>query len=138
MLKDILSISGKPGLYKIIRNSGNTIIVESLVDGKKIPTHSNDRIIALEDISIYTENEDMPLKDVFKKIMKIENSGPAINHKESKDNLIAYMEKILPEYAKDKVYPSDMKKLFQWYNILQANNFLTQEAETQKAETEEV
>ena len=80
MLKEILSISGKPGLYKLISNTANALIVESLLDGKRFPAYSNAKIIALEDISIYTEDEDMPLKTVFKRIFDKEEGKPAINH----------------------------------------------------------
>lgn len=82
MLKEILSISGKPGLQKLISNSSNAIIVESLIDGKRFPAYSNSKIIALEDISIYTEAEDMPLKEVFKRISAKENGKSALSHKE--------------------------------------------------------
>ena len=82
MLKEILSISGKPGLFKLINNTANALIVESLLDGKRFPAYSNAKIIALEDISIYTEDEDMPLKTVFKRINEKEDGKPAINQKE--------------------------------------------------------
>ena len=89
MLKEILSISGKPGLQKLISNSSNAIIVESLIDGKRFPAYSNSKIIALEDISIYTEAEDMPLKEVFKRISAKENGKSALSHKEPKFWLIS-------------------------------------------------
>lgn len=118
MLKEILSISGKPGLQKLISNSSNAIIVESLLDGKRFPAYSNSKIIALEDISIYTENEDMPLKEVFQRMYTKENGQKAINHKAPTENIIAYFNEIVPEYDKDRVYTSDMKKIIQWYNLL--------------------
>lgn len=118
MLKEILSISGKPGLQKLISNSSNAIIVESLIDGKRFPAYSNSKIIALEDISIYTESEDMPLKEVFKRIHEKENGQKALSHKESNEKIITYFNEIVPEYDKDRVYTSDMKKIIQWYNLL--------------------
>lgn len=124
MLKEILSISGKPGLQKLISNSSNAIIVESLIDGKRFPAYSNSKIIALEDISIYTETEDMPLKEVFKRIYEKENGQKAISHKESNEKIITYFSEIVPEFDKDRVYTSDMKKIIQWYNLLTEKGLL--------------
>ncbi|WP_251620481.1 DUF5606 domain-containing protein [Odoribacter lunatus] len=124
MLKEILSISGKPGLYKMIANTANAIIVESIVDGKRFPAYSNSRIISLEDISIYTENEDMPLKEVLKRIYEKENGAGILSHKESANKIQAYVEEVLPEYDKDRVYVSDMRKLIHWYNLLVEKNLL--------------
>lgn len=118
MLKEILSISGKPGLFKLINNTPNAIIVESLIDGKRFPAYSNSKIISLEDISIYTEDEDMPLKTVLKRINEKENGAKTLSHKEPTEKIIAYFNEILPEYDKDRVYVSDMKKVIQWYNLL--------------------
>ena len=122
MLKEILSISGKPGLQKLVSNSSNALIVESLIDGKRFPAYSNAKIIALEDISIYTETEDMPLKDVFKRMYDKEEGKQALSHKESNDKIVSYFSEIVPEYDKDRVYTSDMKKIIQWYNLLIAKN----------------
>ncbi len=124
MLKEILSISGKPGLQKLISNSSNALIVESLIDGKRFPAYSNAKIIALEDISVYTETEDMPLKDIFKRIYDKEEGKQAISHKESNDKIVSYFSEIVPEYDKDRVYTSDMKKIIQWYNLLVSKNLL--------------
>jgi hypothetical protein len=119
MLKEILSISGKPGLYKMVSQAKNMIIVESLTDGKRIPAYSRDKVISLGDIAIYTMTEDMPLRDVLEKISLKEN-GNACPVKSDADNnaLRRYMEEVLPDYDRDRVYPSDMRKLFSWYNIL--------------------
>ena len=122
MLKEILSISGKPGLYKLINNTANALIVESLLDGKRFPAYSNAKIIALEDISIYTEDEDMPLKTVFKRMYEKEEGKPAINHKESSAAITNYIESVIPEYDADRVYVSDMRKMIQWYNLLLDKN----------------
>lgn len=129
MLKEILSIAGKPGLQKLISNSSNAIIVESLIDGKRFPAYSNSKIIALEDISIYTENEDMPLKEVFKRMATKEEGKQALSHKESSEKIIAYFNEIVPEYDKDRVYTSDMKKIVQWYNLLTEKGLLNLEEE---------
>lgn len=118
MLKEILSISGKPGIQKLISNASNAIIVESLIDGKRFPVYSNAKIISLKDISIYTEKEDMPLKEVFKRIYNKEEGKKTLSHKEASEKIIAYFNEILPEYDKDRVYISDMKKIIQWYNLL--------------------
>ena len=130
MLKEILSISGKPGLQKLISNSSNAIIVESLIDGKRFPAYSNSKIIALEDISIYTEAEDMPLKEVFKRIS-------AMSHKEPTEKILAYFEEIVPEYDKERVYVSDMKKIIQWYNLLTEKGMLDLDEEAKEEEKKE-
>lgn len=139
MLKEILSISGKPGLQKLISNSSNAIIVESLVDGKRFPAYSNSKIIALEDISIYTEEEDMPLKEVFKRMFAKENGKTALSHKESNEKIITYFNEIVPEYDKERVYTSDMKKIVQWYNLLTEKGILNfnEEEEEKKEEVAE-
>ena len=134
MLKEILSISGKPGLQKLVSNSSNAIIVESLIDGKRFPAYSNSKIIALEDISIYTETEDLPLKEVFKRIYTKEEGKQILSHKEANEKIIAYFNEIVPEYDKDRVYTSDMKKIIQWYNLLTEKGLLnfTEEEEEKK------
>jgi len=144
MLKEILSISGKPGLQKLISNSSNAIIVESLIDGKRFPAYSNSKIIALEDISIYTEAEDMPLKEVFKRISAKEkrisakeNGKSALSHKEPTEKILAYFEEIVPEYDKERVYVSDMKKIIQWYNLLTEKGMLDLDEEAKEEEKKE-
>lgn len=135
MLKEILSISGKPGLYKLINNTTNAIIVESLLDGKRFPAYSNSKIISLEDISIYTEDEDMPLKDVLKRMYDKENGASVFSHKEATEKIQAYFGEVVPEYDKDRVYVSDMRKIIQWYNLLAEKNMLDF-TEEQKEEAE--
>lgn len=131
MLEKILSIAGKPGLYKMINNTANAIIVESLIDGKRFPAYSSSKIISLKDISIYTEDEDMPLKEVLKRMYEKENGAPVFSHKEPTEKILAYFEEVVPEYDKDKVYVSDMRKIIQWYNLLAEKKMLdfTEEAE---------
>ena len=129
MLKEILSISWKPGLFKLINNTANALIVESLLDGKRFPAYSNAKIIALEDISIYTEDEDMPLKTVFKRMYEKEEGKPAIAA------ITNYIESVIPEYDADRVYVSDMRKMIQWYNLLLDKNLLNfDEPEEEKKE----
>lgn len=135
MLKEILSISGKPGLQKLISNSSNAIIVESLIDVKRFPAYSNSKIIALEDISIYTEKEDIPLKEVFKRIYTKEEGKKTLSHKEANEKIIAYFNEIVPEYDKDRVYTSDMKKIIQWYNLLTDKGILNFSEEEEKKES---
>lgn len=118
MLKEILAISGQGGLFKVISQAKNAIIVESLVDGKRMPAHASSRISALEDISVYTEDGDMKLAVVFKRIADKESNGEAIDAKSSNDQLKAYFEQVLPEYDKERVYVSDIKKIISWYNLL--------------------
>ncbi len=117
-LKKILTISGKSGLYQIINQGNNRIIVESIQDKSRHPIFPTNKIIPLEDISVFTNTKEVPLKEVFKKIFDIENAQKCIDHKSDNNTLKAYMEKILPEYDKDRVYISDMKKIFFWYNSL--------------------
>jgi hypothetical protein len=137
MLKGILSVSGQSGLFKLVAESKNNIIVESLETHKRIPVHSTAKVSALEDIAIYTENGDVPLKDVFKSISQKENGGAAISPKASDYELKAYFEKVVPEYDKDRVYISDIKKVLSWYNALQQKELLDfSETENEKKEIE--
>lgn len=124
MLKGILSISGQSGLFKMVAESKNNIIVESLDTLKRIPVHSTSKVSALEDIAIYTETTEIPLKEVFKAISDNENGGQAISSKSSVNVLKSYFEKIVPEYDKGRVYISDIKKVLLWYNILQEKELL--------------
>jgi len=115
----ILSIAGKPGLYKMIGDAKNKIIVESLVDGKRYPAFSHDKISSLKEISIYTETDDMPLDEVFKNIFKTTEGKPVPNPKKmAADDLKKLFEQAVPDYDKDAVYVSNMKSVFTWYNIL--------------------
>lgn len=132
-LSGIISISGKPGLFKVVAQAKNNIIVESLVDGKRVPAYSTDRISALEDISIYTYEEDKPLAEVYQAIYDKEKGGSIMSHKESLNKLTAYLLEVLPNYDEDRVYSSDIKKLFQWYNILhKADALKVEEKEEEK------
>ncbi len=137
MLKDILSISGFGGLYKFISQGRSGIIVESLEDKKRMNASATAKISALEDIAIFTETEDIPLNDVFKAIFEKENKGESINHKSSGNELKSYFEEVLPDYDKERVYVSDIKKVINWYNILHKLELLNFEEEKAE-ETKEV
>lgn len=117
-LSGIISISGRPGLYKVVAQGKNSIIVESLMDNKRFPAYATDRISALEDISIYTHEGDKPLKEIFADIYKKEDGKEGPSHKQDMSVLQAYILEIIPDYDEERVYPSDIKKLLQWYNML--------------------
>ena len=120
MLKNILSITGKPGLYKLVSQGNNMLIVESLVDGKRMPTYARDKIVSLGEISMYTMGDDIALSEVLTKLGEKEGLKTATidPKKASNDELHAFFAEVLPEYDRDRVYPSDIRKLVQWYNIL--------------------
>ena len=117
-LKDIISIGGRPGLYKVVAKRKNELIVESVLEGKKIFIYALDKVSSLEDISIYTDSEDIPLVDIYEKLYKIENGNKTIDHKSDPKLLKEKMIDILPDYDQERVYNSDLKKLFHWYNML--------------------
>lgn len=137
MLKGILAISGQGGLFKLVSETKNGIIVESLVTGKRQPAYASARVSALEDIAIYSDVDEIPLKEVFKKISEKENGEAAISHKSSSNEIKAYFEEVLPEYDEDRVYVSDMKKVIQWYNLLQEKELLDFSEEAEEEKTEE-
>ena len=117
-LKDILAISGQPGLYKYVAQSMRGVIVESLTDGKRMNASVTSRVSALTEISMFTEGEDIALADVFTNIWNYTEGKEAISHKESAERITEEFAKVLPEYDRDRVHVSDMKKCFAWYNIL--------------------
>ncbi len=119
-LDKILSISGKPGLYELKAQTRSGFVAESLADGKKLSVSIQNNVSILSEIAIYTFTEEVPLREIFKRIQEKENGEKAISHKESKNKLEAYFSEVLPDYDEDRVYVSDMKKVIQWYNILQA------------------
>lgn len=137
-LSKILSISGKPGLYLILSQTKTGALVESLIDKKRFPVFINEKINTLSDISIFTTDEDVLLKDVLHAIYKKENGGPCIDSKSDPKELKAYMLEILPNFDQDRVYVSDMKKLFSWYNLLQKENILDFSEEKATETKEEV
>ena len=120
MLENILAITGKPGLYKLISRGNNMLIVESVVDGKRMPTYARDKIVALSDVSMYTDADDIALSEVLtnagkKENLKVVSLDPK---KASNAELQAWFDEVLPNWDRDRVYPSDIRKLIQWYNIL--------------------
>ena len=138
MEQTILSISGKPGLYKLVSRGKANLIVESIdQQHKRMPVFASDRVTSLGDIAIYTDSEDMPLMKVFANLLKVEEGKPAsINYKTCKSaELREYFATILPDYDRDRVHDSDIKKLLQWYNLL-VNNGIT-DFEEPEAEEEE-
>ncbi len=123
MLTKILSISGKPGLYKLVSTGKNLNVVESLTDGRRSPIYLTEKVIALSDVSIYTTESDVPLREVFAKIKEKENGEKSsLKSKASGNEIFSYFEEILPTYDRDKVYASDVKKIISWYNALIAAN----------------
>ena len=119
MIKRIVSIAGKPGLYRLLSQGKNMLIVESLQTGKRTPAYAHDKVISLADVAIYTEGEDMPLADVLEKVYAY-TDGKAIDIKGFADDpaIREYFGNILPEFDRDRVYTTDIKKLFTWYNQL--------------------
>lgn len=130
-LNEILAISGHSGLYKLVAQGKNNIIVESLVDGNRIPAFSTDKVSALSDIALFTTAEELSLSDVFKKMFEtFEKKEINLNFKKQTKEMLAFFEKAIPEYDKNRVYTSDIKKMMTWYNILVKNNLITLEEET--------
>lgn len=123
MLNSILAISGKPGLFKMVSQGKNMIIVESLLDKRRMPAYGSERIISLGDIAMFTDEEDVPLRQVFKSIQIKENGAKiAIDLKKAgNDELRAYLQEVLPNFDRDRVHTSDIRKLIQWYNLLVDN-----------------
>ena len=123
-LKEILAISGYSGLYRFVSQGRNGVIVEGLSDKNRLNAPASARVSALEDIAIYTSDKEVPLKEILRRIFTKENGGTCIDPKSPTDKLKKYFEEIIPEYDRDKVYVSDMKKVFTWYGILLADNLI--------------
>lgn len=140
MLKEILSVTGKPGLFKLVSQGKNMLIVESLIDGKRIPAYTKDKVVSLGDIAIFTETAEVPLGQVLEVLKSKENGAvSSLDPKADNDKLRKYMGEILPDYDRDRVYPSDIRKLISWYNILinaQITEFVSEEKEEAKATAE--
>tara|TARA_B110000037_G_scaffold152219_2_gene171593 strand:+ start:2571 stop:3011 length:441 start_codon:yes stop_codon:yes gene_type:complete len=135
-LKGLIAISGKPGLYKVAAQGRNNIIVESLDTGKKFPAFATEKISALEDISIYTYEEDVPLSDVYDKLAEKVNFDAAISHKESSAKLREELTSFLPDFDEGRIYDSDIRKIFQWYNILAAKGYIVKEEASEESVVE--
>lgn len=141
MLKEILAITGKPGLFKIVNHSGKTLIVEELLNGKKFPVSMRDRVVSLGDIAMYTETGDKPLGEILDIIYNQENGQTIdvkelIENKKLKNNFGKYVE----NYDQERVHDSDIKKLFSWYNLLINAGFnkFTEEENKEASESEDV
>ena len=124
MLKTILAISGKPGLYKLISQAKNMLIVEAVsADRKRMPVYASDKVISLGDIAMYTDGDEVPLGEVLESVKTKENGAvTSIDYKKaSSEELHQFMEEVLPNYDRDRVHTGDIKKLIQWYNLLISN-----------------
>ena len=126
-LKGIIAISGRPGIFKVITQGKNSVIVESMLDKKRFPAHASEKISTLEDISIFTIDEDVKLVEVLAKMLEKYAGKEAPNHKIELPALEKEMGEIVPNYDKDRVYGSDVRKLFQWYNLLLKADLLKSE-----------
>jgi Domain of unknown function (DUF5606) len=135
-VEKILAISGKPGLYELKVQTRSGFVAESMIDGKKITVGMRSNVSLLSEISMYTHTEEKPLVEIMRAIAVNENEGPAISHKEDNAKLIAYFKQIVPDYDEDRVYASDIKKVLNWYNMLQAKGMVSKdEPKIEKAES---
>ena len=139
MLKRILSIAGRPGLYNLISQGKNMLIVESLVDHRRLPVYGSEKIISLGDIAMYTDDEDVPLRQVLASMKAKENGAPASLDAKSAtpEALRTYLGEVLPAFDRDRVHVSDIKKLIAWYNLLVANNLTDFEEAAEEAEQDQ-
>lgn len=138
-IQKILAISGKPGLFELKIQTRTGFVAESLLDGKRITVSMRSNVSLLSEIAVYTYSEEVRLSEVFKAIATKENGEQTISHKEDDAKLKSYFREILPEFDEDRVYTSDIKKIFNWYNLLQPKGLVTVEAlsEEEKQEEEE-
>ena len=134
-LKGIIAISGRPGIFKVITQGKNSVIVESMLDKKRFPAHATEKISTLEDISIFTVDEDLKLVEVLVKMLEKYAGKEAPNHKIELPALEKEMGEIVPNYDKDRVYGSDVRKLFQWYNLLLKADLLKSETVVEESDT---
>lgn len=136
-LSKIISVTGKTGLFRVVAQGRQAIIAESLIDGKRIPVHTSVRVSSLEEISMFTTGDDVPLGKVLESLYKVEKEGPSLDPKESDDKLFAKLAEALPEHDRERIYPSDVRKLFSWYDqLLKAGEFTAQAAAKEKAAKE--
>lgn len=138
MIRTILSVAGKPGLYKLVSNGRNMLIVEALDDTKKrLPIHDVDKVVSLGDIAMYTDDEEVPLWQVLENVKtKCEGASCAIDYKKaSNEELADFFAEVLPNYDRDRVYMTHVRKLIQWYNILVGagmTDFVPEEAKAEE------
>ncbi len=133
-LQGIISISGRPGLFKIVTQGKSNVIVESLIDKKRLAINATQNVSLLENIAIYTYEEDMPLQNVFNAMFEKTEGKEAISHKENDKKLIAFFEEVLPNYDAERVYVSNIKKVIQWFNILVNAGMVFKSVEEKKEE----
>lgn len=139
-LEKIIAISGKPGLYELKSQTRGGFLVTALIDGKKQSISMQNNVSVLTEIAIYTYTEEVPLKNVLASIFEKEDGEQTISHKSSKKELEKFLREILPEYDEERVYPSDIKKIIQWYNLLQKHGFVNADMAnetTEEANSEE-
>lgn len=129
-LKDVISVSGMSGLYKVVAQSKNGLIVESLVDEKRLPVSASQRVSSLVDIAVYTKTEEMPLRDVMKKIQETDGAKLSVDPKADPNALKAFFKKIVPDFDEDRVYVSDIKKILTWYELLNGKIDFTAEVKS--------
>lgn len=135
-IQKILAISGKPGLFELKLQTRTGFVAESLLDGKKITVGMRSNVSLLSEIAVYTYSEEVRLSEVFKAIATKENDGPALSHKEDESKIRDYFREVLPEFDEDRVYTSDIKKVLNWYNILQPKGLVSVEALSQESKEE--
>lgn len=134
MFERVMTITGKPGLYRLLSSGRNMFVVE-VIDAtkKRMPVHSSDKVVMLDDIAIYTDTEEVPLREVFRKIYEKENAVLPFDLKMSTpEELVAYFEEVMPDYDRERVYLTHIKKMYSWYNILVANGIVDFKEETQE------
>lgn len=140
MLRKILSISGRPGLYKLVSQGRNMLIVESLLNGNRNPAYAHDKVVSLGDIAIYTKEEEVPLSDVLEALRE-KNDGKPLDIKSfnTDSDVREYFSTILPDFDQDRVYTNDIKKIFSWYNLLTESGFdkFKEEKAEDQADSEE-
>ncbi len=136
-LSKILSISGRAGLFKVISQAKNAVIVESLIDQKRIPAFGHEKMSSLEEISVFSTGEDLPLKEIFKKMHDKLQDKETVDPKSDNKILQESFLEMVPEYDQERVYPSDIRKILNWYNLLLANQLLDFPEEDEQASTEE-
>jgi hypothetical protein len=135
-VEKILAISGKPGLYALKLQTRTGFVAESLIDGKKITVGLRSNVSLLSEISVYTYDGEARLSEVFRAIAEKEDNGPALSHKEDNAKLESYFREVLPEFDEERVYASDIKKILNWYNMLQAKGLVSKEAPAAPASAE--
>jgi len=133
-LTGIISISGQPGLFKIVAQSKNGIIVEGLADKKRVNVYASTKVSTLSDISMFTTGDDKPIEEIMTSVFEKEKGGPAIDNKSDDKTIEKYFSEILPEYDKERVYVSNMRKLINWYNALQTSGNLKEKEEAKEGE----